>query len=223
MVRLGAAVGLVIWLTTALAGQNAETRTGTIRGVVVAPTGAARPAARPTLSSPGTAHEPVDRRTAVVYLDAAPTRAFDALPRTRARMDQRGEKFVPRVLAVTAGTTVDFPNNDLPFHNVMSLARANAFDLGRYPRGQSRAVRFDVPGIVPVICDIHAHMSAWILVFSHPFFVTTDAEGRFELPGIPAGTHVVRAWSELGTVEPRTVTVQAGATVDVDFRVGRAR
>ena len=194
---------------------------GAITGRVTQPDVPLISAGRPSVGSIGsTAHDPVDRRTAVVYLDAAPRQAFEAMPSRRARMDQRREQFSPHVLAVTAGTVVDFPNNDLLFHNVMSLAPGNAFDLGRYPKGQSRSVRFDTPGIVPIICDIHSHMSAYVLVFSHPFFAVTDVQGRYTIPNVPAGTHTVKVWSELGVVEPRKVTVGAGV-VDADFRVER--
>jgi plastocyanin len=196
-------------------------QTGTITGRVAQPDAPPSSASRPTVGSIGaSAHDPVDRRTAVVYLDAAPRQAFEAIPSRRARMDQRREQFSPHVLAVTVGTVVDFPNNDLLFHNVMSLAPGNAFDLGRYPKGQSRSVRFDTPGIVPIICDIHPHMSAYVLVFTHPFFSVTDAQGRYALTNVPAGTHTVKVWSELGAAEPRRVTVTSGA-VDADFRVER--
>ena len=84
-------------------------------------------------------------------------------------MDQRNETFVPHVLAITTGTTVDFPNSDRIYHNVFSLSKTAPFDLGRYAVGRSKSVRFDRPGIVRVFCDIHSHMSAFILVFSHPF------------------------------------------------------
>ena len=195
--------------------------TGVISGRVTQPVVPASYSGRPSVGSIGvTPHDAVDRRTAVVYLDFAPRQAFEAMPVRRARMDQRREQFSPHVLAVTVGTVVDFPNNDLLFHNVMSLAPGNAFDLGRYPKGQSRSVRFDTPGIVPIICDIHAHMNAYVLVFSHPFFSVTDVLGRYTLANVPAGTHTVKVWSELGAVEPRRVTVGAGV-VDADFRVGR--
>ena len=85
-------------------------------------------------------------------------------------MDQRNETFVPHLLAVTVGTTVDFPNNDRTYHNVFSLSKAQRFDLGRYAAGRSKAVRFDRPGVVRVFCDIHSHMNAFILVFTHRFF-----------------------------------------------------
>ena len=196
-------------------------QTGTITGRVIQPDVPLSSGSRPSVGSIGsTTHDPVDRRTAVVYLHEAPRQAFEAMPTRRARMDQRREQFSPHVLAVTAGTVIDFPNNDLLFHNVMSLAPGNAFDLGRYPKGQSRSVRFDTPGIVPIICDIHAHMSAYVLVFSHPFFSVTDRQGRYALTNVPAGTHTVKVWSELGAAEPRRVTVGAGL-VDADFRVER--
>ena len=212
-IRIIVSLGIVVALS--------PPQTGAITGRVTQPDVPMSSASRPSVGSIGsTAHDPVDRRTAVVYLDAAARQAFEAMPSRRARMNQRREQFSPHVLAVTAGTVVDFPNNDLLFHNVMSLAPGNAFDLGRYPKGQSRSVRFDTPGIVPIICDIHAHMSAYVLVFSHPFFSVTDTQGRYTLSNVPPGTHTVKVWSELGAAEPRRVTVGAGV-VDADFRVER--
>jgi plastocyanin len=161
------------------------------------------------------------RRHVVVYLDAVPRGAFDELPPARARMDQRGEQFVPHILAITTGTTVDFPNHDTTFHNVFSLSRVRTFDLGRFPPGRTGSVRFSRPGIVPVFCDIHSHMSAYILVFSHPFFAVTDDDGDYAIDGIPAGSYTLDVWSELGTAAPRRVTVTDGGTASVDFRVSR--
>ena len=213
------ALRIIVALGVAAALLPAQT--GAITGRVTQPDVPMSSASRPSVGSIGTSsHDPVDRRTAVVYLHEAPRQAFEAMPSRRMRMDQRREQFSPHVLAITAGTVVDFPNNDLLFHNVMSLAPGNAFDLGRYPKGQSRSVRFDTPGIVPIVCDIHAHMSAYVLVFSHPFFSVTDAQGRYTLANVPAGTHIVKVWSELGVAEARRVTVGAGV-VDADFRVER--
>ena len=214
------ALRIIVALGVATALLPAQT--GTITGRVTQPDVPMSSASRPSVGSIGsTGHDPVDRRVAVVYLDAAQLGAFEAIPSRRARMDQRREQFSPHVLAVTVGTIVDFPNNDLLFHNVMSLAPGNAFDLGRYPKGQSRSVRFDTPGIVPIVCDIHTHMSAYVLVFSHPFFSVTDVQGRYTLANVPAGTHTVKVWSELGVAEPRRVTV-GGGVVDADFRVERS-
>jgi plastocyanin len=166
----------------------------------------------------------VDRRRSVVYLETAPRRAFDDdRVETRATMDQRDETFIPHVLAVTAGTVVDFPNNDRTYHNVFSLSRAKSFDLGRYPTGRSKAVRFDRPGIVRVFCDIHSHMSAFILVFGHPYFAVTDDEGRYRIPGVPPGTYTVAVWNEALPGESRRVTVPDGGDVEVNFTLGRGR
>jgi plastocyanin len=163
----------------------------------------------------------VNRRRVVVYLEAAPRQAFGELAPGRARMDQRAEQFSPRVLAVTAGTTVDFPNNDRTFHNVFSLSRVRSFDLGRFAPGRTGSVRFDRPGIVPVFCDIHSHMSAFILVFSHPFFAVSGDDGQYVIEGVPPGTYSLVAWSELGSAPARRVTVPESGSVEADFLIGR--
>src|SRR6202008_952475 len=132
---------------------------------------------------------------------------FEVNEADRAIMDQRNETFVPHVLAITTGTTVDFPNSDPFYHNVFSLSKTQRFDLGRYASGRSRSVRFDRPGIVRVFCEIHSHMNAFILVFNHPFFALTDEEGRYRIDGVPSGTYTVAAWNERESFESKSVTV----------------
>ena len=201
-----------------------QTLPGSIRGRLHFSGETRSTAVRPAISELGDTERPmVDRRRSVVYIDAVPRRAFDELPVTRVRMDQRNEQFVPRLLAITVGTVVDFPNSDTKFHNVFSLSKTHPFDLGRYPPGKTGAERFDRPGLVRVFCDIHSHMSGYILVFSHPYFAVTDSDDRFLISNVPAGTYTVMMWSELGTAEPRRVTVAEGGTAEVDFEVGRAR
>ena len=158
-----------------------------------------------------------DLRRSVVYLESAPRGAFEPSDAGRAVMDQRNETFVPHVLAITTGTIVDFPNSDKFYHNVFSLSKSKTFDLGRYATGNSRPVRFDRPGIVRVFCDIHSHMSAFILVFSHPFFALTDAEGRYSIDNVPPGTYSVVAWNEGTPSEPKPVTVPDRGLVELDF------
>jgi plastocyanin len=155
----------------------------------------------------------------VVYLEMAPRRAFERTEPHRAVMDQRNETFVPRVLAITAGTTVDFPNSDRIYHNVFSLSRAARFDLGRYAVGRSKSVRFDRAGIVRVFCDIHSHMSAYILVFSHPYFAVADADGRYRIDDVPPGTYSLIAWHQGTTSASRSVTVPDGGSTEIDFTV----
>ena len=178
-------------------------------------------ARRPGVSDLGTPRERdlPDRRRAVVYLETAPGGAFEERDPERARMDQRNETFLPHVLAITAGTVVDFPNNDTTYHNVFSLSKARQFDLGRYAQGRSKSVRFDRPGIVRVFCDIHSHMTAFILVFSHRYFATTGPDGRYRIDRIPPGAYTVVAWHDGAARQTRSVTIPAGGGVELDFLV----
>jgi plastocyanin len=207
-----------------LAGGGATVpANGALRGRVQIPNIHSEQVRRPTpavIGMPAT-HDPADRKS-VVYLDPAPRAAFDVREEPRARMDQRDESFVPHVLAIVAGTTVDFPNNDETYHNVFSLSRTKTFDLGRYAAGRSKAVRFDRPGIVRVFCDIHAHMSAFILVFSHRYFSVTDDQGRYRLENVPPGTYSLVVWNESAREQTRRVTVpDQGGEVEANFVLER--
>jgi plastocyanin len=213
-------------LGAALTPTNGSGRTaasGTIRGHVEVRSGSVETAGRVAVSdlSMSAAHGPTDRRS-VVYLDPAPRAAFDAREDPRPRLDQRNEMFVPHVLAIVAGTTVDFPNNDRTYHNVFSLSKTKTFDLGRYATGRSKAVRFDKPGIVRVFCDIHSHMSAFILVFAHRYFSLASEDGTYRLENVPPGTYNVVAWNESSPLETRRVVVpESGGDVEVYFYLGR--
>ena len=162
-------------------------------------------------------HAASPRRRAVVYLDPAPRAAFDVSDMPRVRMDQRNEAFVPHLLAIVAGTTVDFPNSDPTYHNVFSLSKPKRFDLGRYAAGRSKSIRFDQPGIVRVFCDIHSHMSAVILVFSHRYFAVTDDDGRYRIENVPPGAYSVVAWHESLPSDTRKTSVPDGGDVDLNF------
>ncbi len=137
-------------------------------------------------------------------------------------MDQRNKTFVPHVLAIVAGTTVDFPNSDRTYHNVFSLSKAKSFDLGRYAVGRSKSVRFDRPGIVRVFCDIHSHMSAFILVFAHRYFAVTAEDGRYRIEGIPPGSYTVMTWNESAPLESQRVVVPDGGG-EVELNVSLRR
>jgi plastocyanin len=196
-------------------------RPGSIRGRVelrrVAPVVERRPTVA-DLGSPGPRDVP-DRLKSVVYLESGPRGAFEQTEGGHAVMDQHNETFVPHVLAITTGTTVDFPNSDRIYHNVFSLSKTKSFDLGRYAAGHARSVIFDRPGIVRVFCDIHSHMNAFILVFSHPFFALTDNEGRYRIDNVPPGTYNVIAWNEGDSSEPRQAVVPDGGAAELDFSI----
>ena len=180
------------------------------------PIAARRPtSAYPTRSVPAPALAPEsERRNVVVYLRNARPQTVTPV---RVAIHQRNEAFTPRVVAVTIGSEVEFPNDDAIYHNVFSLSRAKNFNLGRYPRGDTRRVHFDKPGVVKVFCEIHSHMSATVMVFDHPWFTMPDDAGRFELPAVPTGDRQVTAWHERLGDTTVNVRVDAGRTTNADF------
>ena len=194
-------------------------RNGAIRGRVELRRVATAMERRPGVADLGTpaARDMPDLMRSVVYLESAPRGAFETSDGGHAVMDQRNETFAPHVLAIMTGTTVDFPNSDKFYHNVFSLSKTKAFDLGRYAAGRSRPVRFDRPGIIRVFCDIHSHMNAFVLVFSHPFFAMTDAGGRYRIENVPPGTYGVIAWNEGASSETRPITVPDAGVAELDF------
>jgi len=218
-----AALIAVLTLYTAAGSAAAAAVNGTIRGRVELRQAAGDPAGRVTVAdlAMNGMHAPPDRRS-VVYLDPAPRAAFDTREEPRPRLDQRNETFVPHVLAIVAGTTVEFPNSDQTYHNVFSLSKTKTFDLGRYAVGRSKSVRFDRPGIVRVFCDIHSHMSAFILVFAHRYFSVSEPDGSYRLENVPPGAYTVVAWHEAAALESRRIVVpDAGGEVEVNFSLGR--
>jgi len=155
----------------------------------------------------------------VLYLEAAPALRGHTRPMPPPALRQHDEQFTPHILTIVAGTTVDFPNDDPIYHNVFSLSRAKSFDLGRYPRGHSKQIRFDTPGIVQVFCHIHADMSGYILVLEHPFFVVPDAQGHYALDGVPPGDYRLVAWHERIRPIVVPVHVDAGRTTALDVSI----
>ena len=100
---------------------------------------------------------------------------------------QREMKFIPHVLPVLVGTTVQFPNHDTAWHNVYSKGGAKDFDLGLYQPGKTGSTTFDKPGVVRILCNAHPNMEAFIVVKEHPFFSSADKGGNYRLDGVPLG------------------------------------
>ncbi|MGZ8499198.1 MAG: cupredoxin domain-containing protein, partial [Candidatus Binatia bacterium] len=109
-------------------------------------------------------------------------------------IDQRNLKFIPTVVAIMAGETVDFPNNDKTWHNVYSKGGANDFDLGLYAAGKTRSKKFDKPGVSRILCNAHPNMEAFVVVKDHPGFSTTDSRGNYEIKNVPLGKVRVEIW-----------------------------
>jgi hypothetical protein len=118
---------------------------------------------------------------------------------------------------------VEFPNQDPVFHNVFSVSGENRFDLDLYKKPKSGAWVFRHPGLVRVYCNIHPQMSAYVLVRDNPFWARPSAGGGFEIPDLPAGTWVVKAWHERAGEASQAVTVTAGGVVDVSLTLDASK
>jgi len=163
---------------------------------------------------------------AVVYVERLPAAVDSALaaarvrtPRARPQLAQKNEAFVPRVVVVAAGDTVDFPNLDPIYHNVFSLSTPKRFDLGKYPRGHSKAVVFDRAGLVNVYCDIHSEMEAFVLVLPQHAFTRPGEDGAFALPELPPGHYRLHVWHPDLREIVRAVEIppQGDASVELSF------
>ena len=128
-------------------------------------------------------------------------------------MTTRSKTFLPHVIAVPAGSTVSFPNEDPIAHNLFSLTPGNTFDLGLYRRGAGKKHKFETPGPVNVYCNVHPNMSAVVHVMSTPFYGFADPNGNYSFE-VPAGRYRVVAWNEQGgTSAPSDLEVKADGTV----------
>jgi plastocyanin len=134
----------------------------------------------------------------VVYAQPADSKITALPPAAHATMVQKGKMFTPHILPVMAGTTVDFPNSDPIFHNAFSSYNGQIFDVGLYPPGTSRSVRFTRLGVLRVFCNIHPAMSAIILVLNTPYFVKTTKNGFFEM-NLPPGEYDLSVFHERAT------------------------
>ncbi len=156
-----------------------------------------------------------ERSHVAVYLEGAPS--SNASSAIGASIEQRDRRFVPDLVIVPAGSAVSFPNFDPIFHNVFSLSKAKSFDLGNYPKGQTRVVTFAAPGVVAVYCHLHANMAATILVAPNRWAVRADGQGAFVLKDVPAGTYTVVAWHKTAGTFRKTMTIGEQSDAEVNF------
>ncbi|MBI3683877.1 MAG: hypothetical protein HY235_26175 [Acidobacteria bacterium] len=153
-----------------------------------------------------------DNRDAVVYLENVPGQV--PAPKDAAVIDQLKMVFIPHVLPVLVGTSVKFLNSDSVLHNVFTPSKAgNRFNLGSWPKGQTKTYTFDKPGEVRLLCNVHPEMEAWVIVLTTPYFVKTGPDGSYSIANAPPGKYTLRVWHEKAKFAPIEVTVPASGDV----------
>jgi plastocyanin len=160
----------------------------------------------------------------VVYL--ASDAALDALPVQKDPyvVAQRNRAFVPNFIVIPKGAQIDFPNWDHFDHNVFSRsAAAPAFDLDRYPYGYSKTKTFDKVGVVQIFCNIHPYMRAIIVVTPNVCFTRADAQGHFDLAGVPPGHYQIIAWNERCDDERQSIDVGASDVSGITLHLHESR
>jgi plastocyanin len=156
-----------------------------------------------------------------VYGNAIPDKKFDA-PTTKPVVDQTKMTFVPHVVVVQVGTTVEFLNSDPVGHNVywpsISGNKKLAHNLGTWPKGEKKSFQFNDVGVASLLCNVHPEMNGYIVVSPTPYFAVTDKSGNYEIKNVAPGKYTLKTWSEDGKVTTQAVEVGAG-TVTADLTV----
>jgi plastocyanin len=152
----------------------------------------------------------------VVYLDVQ-GKTFPA-PTAHPVVDQKGLMFTPHLTVVQAGTTVDFLNSDTVAHNVFWTSvggnKKLTHNLGTWPKGEKRSFKFDNPGAVPLLCNVHPEMAGYVVVSPTPYFATTDKSGEYKIENVPDGSHTVTAWHEGAKGQSKPVSVAGDTKAD---------
>jgi plastocyanin len=153
----------------------------------------------------------------VVYVEAIAGKTFPA-PTEKPLIDQKGLMFTPHIVAVAQGTTVEFLNSDTVAHNVFWISvggnKKLGHNLGTWPKGEKRAFKFDNPGAIPLLCNVHPEMSGYIVVSPTPYFVVTDKSGSYKIDNVPDGSYTVTAWHEGAKNSSKPVTVTGEGKAD---------
>lgn len=157
------------------------------------------------------------KSNSVVYVDAIAGKTFPA-PKDHPVIDQKGLMFAPRLIVVQQHTTVDFLNSDNVQHNVFWPSvggdKKAAKNLGTWPKGETRPFTFDKTGVVPLFCNVHPDMEAYLIVSPTPYFAQTDDGGNYKIKDVPDGTYTVTVWHEGAKSQSKPVTVSGGARAD---------
>lgn len=172
-----------------------------------------------TISGKVTVKKASDNANVVVYVEEQDGMKFNT-PKEQPAMNQKDLKFVPHVLPVIVGTTVQFKNNDAVAHNIFTPSPSgDMFNLGTWKGDQVKTHTFDKTGEVVLLCNLHPEMEGYIYVAPTPYFAKTNDDGSFSIDGVPAGTYTLKVWSEHGNARPQKVDVPKTGSVSANFTV----
>lgn len=164
------------------------------------------------------AKKPKYLKDSIVYIENVPN-TFEP-QKEHAVIDQKNITFIPHVLPLVKGTTVDFLNSDTVHHNVYSPdAVADNFNLGTWMKGETRPFTFNKLGVASIRCNVHVDMLAYVLVLQNPFFARVDTEGKFSITNVPEGRYVIKLWNERFKANDKQIEVKAGVPVAVEFEL----
>jgi plastocyanin len=153
----------------------------------------------------------------VVYVEAIAGKTFPA-PTEKPLIDQKGLMFNPHIVAIQQGATVEFLNSDKVAHNVFWISVSGnkklGHNLGTWPQGEKRAFKFDNPGSIPLLCNVHPEMSGYIVVSPTPYFAVSDKSGTYKIENVPDGSYNVTAWHEGAKNSSKPVTVAGEGKAD---------
>ncbi len=152
--------------------------------------------------------------SAVVYLEGS----VKSHPLKKAVVDQRDRHFIPHISVVTVGTRVQFPNDDVVFHNVFTEYHSTRFDLGMYARGKVKTQTFDRPGLAVLLCSIHSEMSAYVMCVDTPYYTIASKTGKFEIQNVPPGHYTLRCWQESGETDSEAIEVSSGGSTTIKLK-----
>lgn len=159
-------------------------------------------------------------KNAVVYIGKIGGKSF-LPPKKPVVLNQIGLTFVPHILPVIVGTTVNFPNEDVVLHNVFSPGYIYKFNLGTYPQGIIKKRKFDKPGIVLLLCNIHLEMSAFIVIVETPYFSVTDQNGDYEIKHVPSGKYKLAVWHEEMKPQIKEIEVPNNRIITINFLMSK--
>lgn len=159
----------------------------------------------------------------VVYLEGAGIKKEYPPPQELSLLDQKNLVFLPRVLPILKGTTVNFLNSDDVQHNIFAPGKVEKFNLGTWGKDGNIERVFNKSGEVIILCNVHSEMVAYIIILENPYFFKTDKDGHFKIENVPPGDYQLKIWAEKMKLAPQKITVTGGETTEINLELTKRK